>query len=140
MRNSQSCCEDGEWRDRFAAPGEIGRERRATMGCPRGRCGRPALEPLGGNEESRLGNQAPSAQAAYPRRHPSNPDADDSEMLARLSVMVSKPTKRQLERLAASYGVTQREMLERALAGAERQVLEALPSKAQEDDFEWGSV
>ena len=54
--------------------------------------------------------------------------------------MVSIPTKRQLERLAASYGVTQREMLERALAGAERQVLEALPSKAQDDDFEWGSV
>jgi hypothetical protein len=45
-------------------------------------------------------------------------------MLARLSVMVSIPTTRRLERLAAYDGVTQREMPERALAGAERQVLE----------------
>ena len=37
---------------------EIGRERRATMGCPRGRCGRPALELLGGNEENRLGKSS----------------------------------------------------------------------------------
>ena len=80
------------------------------------------------NEENRYGKSS--------AEHLSNPDADESEMLARLSVMVSISTTRRLERLAAYDGVTQREMLERALAGAERQVLEALRSKVQEDDFE----
>ena len=75
------------------------------------------------NEENRYGKSS--------AEHLSNPDADESEMLARLSVMVSISTTRRLERLAAYDGVTQREMLERALAGAERQVLEAYGARCR---------
>jgi hypothetical protein len=47
--------------------------------------------------------------------------------------MVSLQAKRRLERLAACYGVTLRNMLERILADAERAVLDELPAGAQSD-------
>jgi hypothetical protein len=71
-------------------------------------------------------------QAAYRRRHLKEMNG----MLERLNMMLSLHAKRQLERLAAGYGVTQRELLERLLAEAERAALDTLPANAQDDYYE----
>jgi hypothetical protein len=62
-------------------------------------------------------------QAAYRQRHLKEMNG----MLERLNMMLSLHAKRQLERLAAGYGVTQRKLLERLLAEAERAALDTLP-------------
>lgn len=56
-------------------------------------------------------------QQAYRRRHLAEGDAE------RLNLVVSVQAKRQLERLARHRGVTQREILERILAQAERRTV-----------------
>ena len=64
-----------------------------------------------------MGKSNAERQAAYrTRHHRKNLDVDEGELQARLSVMVSRDAKWQLERLATYYGVTQRQALERALA------------------------
>ncbi len=61
-------------------------------------------------------------QAEYRRKH-----LHDLEgKLERINALVSLQAKRQLERLASYYGVTKREVLERALAEAERAALDEL--------------
>jgi hypothetical protein len=91
------------------------------------------LKLLTGNEENRHGEI--ERRAAGRVRHLNNP-ADLSEMMARLTMMVSAPAKWQLERLAIHYGITKRAMLERALDEVERRVVADMPSRAQEDYFE----
>jgi len=71
-------------------------------------------------------------QAAYRQRHLK--DAEGG--LERLNLLVSLQAKRQLERLATCYGVTQKSLLEQILAEAERRVLDLLPAEAQDDDYE----
>jgi hypothetical protein len=71
-------------------------------------------------------------QAAYRQRHLKDPNGD----LERLNFMVSLSAKRKLERLAACYGITQRRLLEEALAEAERRALDALPAEAQVDYYD----
>jgi hypothetical protein len=71
-------------------------------------------------------------QAAYRRRHLKEMNG----MLERLNMLLSLHAKRQLERLAACYGVTQRRFLERLLAEAERAALDRLPANAQDDYYE----
>ena len=63
-------------------------------------------------------------QAEYRRRHLRDPEGERE----RINALVSLQAKRQLERLASYYGVTKREVLERALADAERAALDALPA------------
>jgi hypothetical protein len=53
-----------------------------------------------------------------------------------INMVLSLHAKRQLERLAACYGVTQRRFLERLLAEAERAALDRLPANAQDDYYE----
>jgi hypothetical protein len=62
-------------------------------------------------------------QAAYRQRHLK----DLEGTLERLNMLVLLHAKRRLERLAACYGVTQRSLLERLLAEAERAALDRLP-------------
>lgn len=79
-----------------------------------------------------MGKSNAERQAAYRKRHHrKNLDVDEGELRARLSVMVSRDAKWQLERLATYYGVTQRQALERALAEAEWRIIETLSSDAQ---------
>lgn len=66
-------------------------------------------------------------QAAYRER---NFLALDGGMV-RLNTALSVPAKAQLERLAARYGVTQRTVLERLIAQAERDVLNNLSATEQ---------
>src|SRR3954465_12401859 len=71
-------------------------------------------------------------QAAYRKgHHRNNLAGDEGELRARLSVMVSRDAKWQLEWLATYYGVTQRQALQRALAEAEWRIIETLSSDAQ---------
>lgn len=60
-------------------------------------------------------------QAAYRARHLRG----DGEG-ARLNMVVSVQAKAQMERLAARYGVTQREVVERLLREAESTLLDAM--------------
>ena len=66
-------------------------------------------------------------QAEYRRRHLHDPEGG----LERINALVSLQAKRQLERLASYYGVTKREVLERALAEAERAAVDALTADQQ---------
>ena len=75
-----------------------------------------------------MGKSNAQRQAAYRQRHLKAVDAG----LERVNVLVSVHAKRRLERLAACYGVTQRTMLERLLADAERAALDALPVDQQD--------
>jgi hypothetical protein len=66
-------------------------------------------------------------QAAYRQRQFGDIDAQGE----RLNIVLDTTAKRSLERLASSYGVTQRVVLQRLLAGAEQSVLnqlQALPN------------
>jgi hypothetical protein len=71
-------------------------------------------------------------QADYRRRHLKEVNG----ALEHLNMLVSLRAKRQLERLAACYGVTQRAVLEQILADAEHAALEALPADAQDDYYD----
>ncbi len=61
-------------------------------------------------------------QAAYRQRHLYDVDGQGE----RINMVVSVQAKAQLERLARHYGVTQREVIERVLADAERKVVDGL--------------
>jgi hypothetical protein len=50
-------------------------------------------------------------------------------------MLVSIQAKQKLERLAACYGVTQRQVLEQMLTGAERAALDALPADVHVDYY-----
>ena len=65
-------------------------------------------------------------QAAYRRRHLQDVDATGE----RLNMVVGISAKRALERLARHYAVSQRAMLERLLAEAERAVADGLEHDA----------
>ena len=74
-------------------------------------------------------------QCAYRDRHLKLTDAPD-DMLERINQMVSLPTKTALKRLAAYYGVTQRTILESAIAKAERTLFDTLPGEHQSDYYD----
>jgi hypothetical protein len=61
-------------------------------------------------------------QAAYRQRHLHDVDGQGE----RINIVVTVQAKGQLERLARHYGVTQREILIRVLAEAERSVVDRL--------------
>ena len=61
-------------------------------------------------------------QAAYRQRHLHDVDAQGE----RINMVVTVQAKAQLERLSRHYGVTQKEVLARVLADAERTVLDGL--------------
>src|SRR3712207_4915858 len=67
-------------------------------------------------------------QAEYRQRHLRDVNGD----LERIQTLVSAHAKRQLERLAACYAVTQPQVLEHVLAGAERAALDGLPTTAHD--------
>ncbi len=71
-------------------------------------------------------------QAEYRRRHLKDVDAS----CERLNLIVSTQAKQQLERLAFCFGLTQRMMLERILAGVERATVDRLPADARGDYYE----
>jgi len=74
-------------------------------------------------------------QRAYRDRHLKLTDEPD-EMLERINQMVSLPVKTALKRLAAYYGVTQRAILESAIANAERTLFDTLPGEHQNDYYD----
>jgi hypothetical protein len=76
-----------------------------------------------------MGKSGAQRQAEYRQRHLK----DETGALERLNLLVQVSAKRQLERLAYCYGVTQRAMLERLLAEAERATLDALSPEEQDD-------
>ncbi len=61
-------------------------------------------------------------QAAYRQRHLHDVDGQGE----RINMVVTVQAKAQLERLAMHYGLTQREVLARVLAEAERNVVDGL--------------
>lgn len=61
-------------------------------------------------------------QAAYRQRHLHDVEGQGE----RINMVVTVQAKAQLERLARHYGVTQREVLARVLADAERKVVDRL--------------
>ena len=69
-------------------------------------------------------------QRAYRDRHLTLTD-DPDDMRERINQMVSLPAKNALKRLASYYGVTQRAILESAIANAERTLLDTLPGEHQ---------
>jgi hypothetical protein len=76
-----------------------------------------------------MGQSNAERQRAYRERHLKATDGQGE----RINIVVSLHAKRQLERLAHCYGVTQRAMLERVLADAERSLLDSLPAEAHGD-------
>jgi len=68
-------------------------------------------------------------QAAYRARHLQCVDGQGE----RLNMIVNIHTKRALERLASAHGLTQRAMLERLIAQAERHTLDALAIRSGAD-------
>lgn len=71
-----------------------------------------------------MAKSAAQRQAEYRQRHLKSEDGN----LARLNLVIDTMAKVRLERLAACYGVTQQEMLERVIGLAERMTLDGLPS------------
>ena len=69
-------------------------------------------------------------QAAYRQRHLHDVDGQGD----RINMVVTVQAKAQLERLARHYGVTQRELLVRVLAEAERKVVDRL-NRAEENVY-----
>ena len=69
-------------------------------------------------------------QAAYRQRHLHDVDGEGE----RINMVVTVQAKAQLERLARHYGVTQREVLARVLADAERKVVDKL-NRAEENVY-----
>jgi hypothetical protein len=76
-----------------------------------------------------MGKSGAQRQAEYRKRHLK----DEAGTLERLNLLVPVSAKRQLERLAYCYGVTQRAMLEKLLAEAERATLNTLSPEEQGD-------
>jgi hypothetical protein len=76
-----------------------------------------------------VGKTGAQRQAEYRKRHLK----DEAGTLERLNLLVQVSAKRQLERLACCYGVTQRAMLEKLLAEAERATLDPLSPEEQRD-------
>ena len=74
-------------------------------------------------------------QRAYRDRHLKLTDELD-DMLERINQMVSLSAKTALKRLASYYGVTQRAILESAIANAERALFDTLPSEQQNDYYD----
>jgi len=74
-------------------------------------------------------------QRAYRDRHLMLTDESD-ELLERINQMVSLPAKNALKRLASYYGVTQRALLESAIANAERALFDTLPGEHQNDYYD----
>jgi len=74
-------------------------------------------------------------QRAYRDRHLKSTDESD-DLLERINQMVSLPAKNALKRLASYYGVTQRAILESAIANAERTLLDTLPGEHQNDYYD----
>lgn len=74
-------------------------------------------------------------QRAYRDRHLKLADEPD-ELLERVNQMVSLPAKNALKRLASYYGVTQRTLLESAIANAERALFDTLPGEHQNDYYD----
>ena len=74
-------------------------------------------------------------QRAYRDRHLRLTDAPE-DMLERINQMVSLPTKTALKRLAFNYGVTQRSILESAIANAEHALFDTLPGEHQNDYYD----
>ena len=66
-------------------------------------------------------------QRAYRQRHLKDADGKGE----RINTVVSMSAKLSLERLASCYGVTQRAMLEKVIAGAEDTLLSGLSSRKQ---------
>ena len=66
-------------------------------------------------------------QREYRARHLQNVEGTGE----RINTVVSLQAKRSLERLASCYGVTQRLILERVIAAAEKEVLAGLSAKKQ---------
>ena len=71
-------------------------------------------------------------QRAYRERHLNSLDGEGE----RLNTIISLVSKRALERLAACYGVTQREALERAIDEAQNRLLSGLSSEQQTAYYE----
>lgn len=63
-------------------------------------------------------------QAKYREQHLK----DDNGTQSRLNMVIDMHAKKRLERLAAYYAVTQKEILERLLASSEKAVLDGLPA------------
>jgi hypothetical protein len=74
-------------------------------------------------------------QRAYRDRHLKLTDEPD-DLLERINQMVSLPTKNALKRLASYYGVTQRALLESAIANTERALFDTLPGEHQNDYYD----
>jgi hypothetical protein len=74
-----------------------------------------------------MGKSSAQRQAEYRQRHLK----DEAGTLERLNLLPQVSANRQLERLAYCYGVTQRAMLEKLLADAERATLDAISSGEQ---------
>ena len=74
-------------------------------------------------------------QRAYRNRHMKSTDESD-ELLERINQMVSLPAKNALKRLASYYGVTQRALLESAIANVERTLFDTLPGEHQNDYYD----
>jgi hypothetical protein len=72
-----------------------------------------------------------SRQAAYRKRHLQAVDGQG----ARLNMVVTISARAQLTRLAAHYGVTQRDCLARLLADAERKAVKGLGAAAERDYY-----
>lgn len=65
-------------------------------------------------------------QAAYRQRHLASEDGRGE----RLNVVIDVHARACLQRLARHHGISQRQMLERLLTGAEQSVLEGLADKS----------
>jgi hypothetical protein len=74
-------------------------------------------------------------QRAYRDRHLTLTDESD-DMLERINQMASLPAKTALKRLASYYGVTQRAILESAIANAERALFDTLSGEHQNDYYD----
>ena len=73
-----------------------------------------------------MGKSGAQRQAEYRQRHLKG----ETGTLERLNLLVQISAKRRLERLAYCYGVTQRAMLEKLFAEAERAMLDSLAQRA----------
>jgi hypothetical protein len=74
-------------------------------------------------------------QRTYRDRHLKLTDESD-ELLERINQMVSLPAKNALKRLASYYGVTQRVILESAIANAEHALFDTLSGEHQNDYYD----
>ena len=74
-------------------------------------------------------------QRAYRDRHLKLADEPD-DMLERINQMVSLHAKNTLKRLASYYGVTQRALLESAIANTERALFDTLSGEQQNDYYD----